>query len=146
MRVRAVLSEAFSSVVLAFRPAGIDAPIGADETLVRSEVVDAFLGRLQIAPVRNSRVINVKFRSSDPRIAADSVNALSHAYIEQNLEFKFLSSKEASDWLADQLEEQRTQVEATEAASSAIAKRTTPSRWRIGRISSFSDWPISMVP
>ena len=82
----------------------------------RSEVVDAFLGRLQIAPVRNSRVINVKFRSSDPRIAADSVNALSHAYIEQNLEFKFLSSKEASDWLADQLEEQRTQVEATEAA------------------------------
>ena len=116
LRVPAVLSEAFSSVSLAFRPAGIDAPIGADETLVRSEVVDAFLGRLQIAPVRNSRVINIKFRSSHPRIAADSVNALSHAYIEQNLEFKFLSSKEASDWLAEQLEEQRTQVEATEAA------------------------------
>ena len=116
LRIRDVLSGGFSSVAQAFRPAGVDEPIGADETLVRSEVIDAFLDRLRIDPVRNSRVVNITFHSSHPRVAADSVNALSHAYIEQNLEFKFMSSQEASDWLTGRLEEQRTQVEATEAA------------------------------
>jgi len=43
-------------------------------------------------------------------------NALARAYIEQNLEFKFLSSQEASDWLGQQLAEQRKQVDASEQA------------------------------
>lgn len=43
-------------------------------------------------------------------------NALAKCYIEQTLDFKFLTSKEASDWLGEQLAEQRKKVEASEQA------------------------------
>ena len=56
--------------------------------------------------------MDVKYRSPDPALAAAVVNALARNYIEQNLEFKFMASKEATDWLGERLGEQRKQVEA----------------------------------
>lgn len=76
----------------------------------RARAIDVFLGRLTVAPIRNSRLVDVKFRSADPKLAADIVNALAEAYIQQNMEFKSKSSQEASNWLAQQLETQRAQV------------------------------------
>src|SRR5262245_46126889 len=86
----------------------------ADETLAESRTIDHFLSDLTVAPIRNSRLVDVKFESPDPALAANVANTLARGYIEQNLEFKFLSSKEASDWLAERLAEQRKQVEASE--------------------------------
>ena len=88
----------------------------ADETEGESRAIDAFLERLKISPVRNSRIVDVRFRSTDPALASQVVNALARSYIEQSLEFKFMSSKEASDWLSEQLAAQRKQVEDAEAA------------------------------
>jgi len=88
----------------------------ADETAAQSSVIDAFLGRLTVVPIRNSRLVDVKFTSASPEMAARLANAVSRAYIEQNLEFKFLASKEANDWLGDRLAEQRKKVEESEAA------------------------------
>ncbi len=88
----------------------------AGETVTQSKMIDAFLGHLTVAPIRNSRLVDVRYKSTDPALAASVTNALSQAYIEQNLEFKFLSSKEASDWLGQQLAEQRKKVEDTEQA------------------------------
>ena len=45
-----------------------------------------------------------------------SANALAETYIARNLDFKFAASKDASDWLANQLEGQRKNVEQTELA------------------------------
>jgi capsular exopolysaccharide synthesis family protein len=87
-----------------------------DESAAQSNIINAFLGRLQVLPVRNSRIVDVTFRSPDPRLATDVVNALALAYIDQNLEFKYSQSIEASDWLADRLAEQRQQVEQSETA------------------------------
>src|SRR5574338_217775 len=86
-----------------------------DEITSQSRAIDIFLSKLKVSPVRNSRIVDVKFRSIDPALAARVVNTLARGYIEQNLEYKFLSSKEASDWLATQLESQRKQVEDAEA-------------------------------
>ena len=93
---------------------GSDAP-GADETAAKSKAIDAFLRGLTVAPIRNSRLVDVKYRSPDPALAAAVVNALARNYIEQNLEYKFMASKEASDWLGERLGEQRKQVEGAEA-------------------------------
>ncbi len=87
----------------------------ADETMAQSRAIDRFLENVSVDPVRNSRLVQVSFRSTDPRMAADVANALARNYIEQNLEFKFLSSKEAGDWLAEQLAQQRGKVEESEA-------------------------------
>jgi len=82
-------------------------PRGADETQAQTTAIDAFLGGLTITPVRNSRLVTLQYRSADPTQATNIANTLAQLYIDQNLEFKFLTSKEASDWLSGQLAEQR---------------------------------------
>ena len=89
---------------------------GTTETARQSRMIDSFLARLTVAPIRNSRLVDVRYKSTDPAMAANVANTLARAYIEQNLEFKFMSSKEASDWLGQQLAEQRKKVEDSETA------------------------------
>jgi capsular exopolysaccharide synthesis family protein len=95
---------------------GDDEAKDAEESAEQSRVVGAFLARLTIAPVRNSRLVDVKFRSTDPKLAADVANALSQAYIRQTQDTKFQATKEATDWLSNQLTEQRREVEKSEVA------------------------------
>ena len=87
-----------------------------DETRRQSAIIDRFLAGLVVTPIRTSRLVNVKYTSTDPQFAADAANAHARAFIEQNLEFKFLSSKEATDWLGERMAEQRKLVDSTEQA------------------------------
>jgi succinoglycan biosynthesis transport protein ExoP len=92
---------------------GTTAP--ADETAAQSRAIDVFASQLTVSPIRNSRLVDVKYQHPDPALAASIVNALARNYIEQNLEFRFMASKEANDWLGARLAEQRKEVEAAEA-------------------------------
>lgn len=93
------------------------------ETAAQSLAIDAFLERLIVLPVRNSRLVDARFASTDPALAALVVNTLARVYIDQTLAFKFLASKEASDWLGQQLAEQRKQMEASEMALQQYRER-----------------------
>lgn len=95
-----------------------------DETQDQSRVIDAYLARLRVAPVRNSKLVDVGFIAPDPAVAALLANAHAAAYIDQNLEFKFLASKEATDWLAARMGEQRRQVENSEQALQKYREQT----------------------
>src|SRR5439155_6006456 len=53
---------------------------------------------------------------TDPVLSATVPNGLAKAYIEQTMEFKFDTSREASNWLGQRLTEQRKKVEASELA------------------------------
>ena len=88
----------------------------AGETLEQSRAIEHFLARLTVSPIRSSRLVDLRFRLPDPELATQVVNALAKTYIEQNLEYKFVASQEASDWLGERLAEQRKQVEQAEAA------------------------------
>ena len=87
----------------------------ADETSAQSRAIDAFALNLTVAPIRNSRLVDLKYQLPDARLATNIVNALAKNYIQQSLEFKFMASKEASDWLGERLGEQRKQLEGSEA-------------------------------
>lgn len=91
-------------------------PRAEDETAAQSRIIDQFISSLTVAPIRNSRLVDVKYASPHPEVAAAVANAIASTYIEQSLEFKFTASKEASDWLGLRLAEQRRQVETSEAA------------------------------
>ena len=91
-------------------------PWAADETAVQSSIINGFLANLTVSPIRNSRLVEVAYASPYPEIAAQVANGLASAYIEQNLEFKFTASKDASDWLGLRLAEQRKAVEVSEGA------------------------------
>jgi capsular exopolysaccharide synthesis family protein len=127
-RVLDPVVEAGAAVVARFSakpPPPIKSDDAANAALAsRAREIDAFLRRLSVAPIRNSRLVDVKFRSGDAKLAADIVNALADAYIKQNLDFKSKSSKEASDWLAEQLEAQRAQVLKSEGALQKYREQT----------------------
>lgn len=88
----------------------------ADENAVESQVIDAFLAGLVVAPLEMSRLVDVVYRSPDAVFATTIINELARQYIQQNLELRFNASKDASDWLTQQLAEQRKEVEASELA------------------------------
>ena len=105
-------------------PTAAAAGSAGEEPQQRSRAIDAFLANLAVTPVRNSRLVDVKFRSSDPKLAAAVVNTLAEAYIQQNMSFKSKSTQEASDWLSEQLEAQRAQVMKSEAALQKYREQT----------------------
>ena len=96
----------------------------AGETAAQARAIDRLLGGLTVTPIRNSRLVDVKFASYYAGLSSQVANALARAYIDQNLEFKFLSSKEASDWLGQRLAEQRQKVEASEQALQRYREQT----------------------
>ncbi len=78
--------------------------------------VGMLLSSLTVVPVRNSRLVEIRTTSTDPQLAADMANGVAKAYIQQSLEYRFSASKDATDWLNEQLAEQRRKVEQSEAA------------------------------
>ncbi len=94
-----------------------NAPPGASVALER--VIDQFLDRLRVQPVKNSQLVAVSFQARQPLLAADAVNALVDAYIQQTLEFRYRVSAEAGAWLVNETQEQSRKVEA---ASLALQK------------------------
>ena len=85
-----------------------------DEAIAQSVAIDRFLINLSVEPMRNSRLVDVKFRSADPQLAARVANQLARHYIDHSLEYKFTATRDASTWLAEQLTEQRKAVETAE--------------------------------
>lgn len=93
------------------------------ETQAQTQTISRFLANLTVTPVRNSRLVDVTYESPDPELTARVANELADAFIDQNLEFKFLATKEATDWLVQRMAEQRKEVEAGELALQAYRER-----------------------
>lgn len=96
----------------------------ANESAAQSRVIDVFLRGLTVTPVRNSRLVDVTYRSPEAAFSSRVANALSRQYIEQNLEFKFLATKEATDFLNQRTAEQRKTLEQSEQALQKYRERT----------------------
>lgn len=74
-------------------PRPVEAPEAA-ETNAQAGIIDGFLGNLSVEPVRYSRLVDVKFRSQDPELAAKMANSFADAYIEQSIEFRSTTTRE----------------------------------------------------
>ena len=88
----------------------------------RPAILSAFLGRLSVKRVPNSQLIEVTFEGSDPKLAAQIVNAHLQNYIEQNFRSKYDATTQASTWLSSELEELRIKVEKSEDARIAYER------------------------
>ena len=86
------------------------------ETHDQSQQINAFLASLDVNPVRDSRIVDVTYSSPVPTLSAEVANALAKAYIDQDLAFRHTSSRDASTWLWERLEDQRLEVEEAELA------------------------------
>jgi polysaccharide biosynthesis transport protein len=85
-----------------------------DDTDGVRPLIDAYIKRLDVSPVRLSRLVNVSFESKDPELAARVMNAHAKYFIEQNLEFKWEATQQASDFLSQQLVSLKANLEKAE--------------------------------
>ena len=88
-----------------------------------NRIVQAFLGRLQVEPVRNSRLVTVSFEGQDPVLIAQIVNSLAEAYMNRTIELKINATQTAAQWLRDKVSEERKKIEQAEWALQAFRER-----------------------
>ncbi|MDY6972331.1 MAG: polysaccharide biosynthesis tyrosine autokinase [Thermodesulfobacteriota bacterium] len=81
-----------------------------------SALVSEFIDRIDVEPIRNSRLVDVSFQAKDPSLAARIANTLARAYIDQNLETRLMAIQDAVKWLHSRIEEERKRVEKAEHA------------------------------
>ncbi len=86
-------------------------PVSVDEV-----VLNALYDRLTVIQERDSRLISVLVRSTDPQLAADIANAVADAHVARRAELSLSDTAEASGWLADEIAKLRVSVTAAETA------------------------------
>jgi succinoglycan biosynthesis transport protein ExoP len=96
---------------------------GSEASLHRPPALGAFLGRMTIKRVPNSRLLDVTFESTDPALAARVVNAHLNNFIEENFRSRYEAATQASTWLAGQLNEMKIKVENAEDARLAYERQ-----------------------
>ena len=96
-----------------------DSSEGEKETAL----INQFLGKLKIEPIRNSRLVKIHFDSNYPELSTQASNTLATTYIQQNLESRFIATQQAKEWLTSQLGDLKAKVEKAEEALQAFGSK-----------------------
>lgn len=73
-----------------------------------------FHGGLSVKVVPRTRILELHYTSTNPNLAAEVVNEVANAYIEQNFQAKFESTVHTSEWLSKQLSDLQLKVETSQ--------------------------------
>jgi capsular exopolysaccharide synthesis family protein len=76
-----------------------------------------------VIPIRDSKMVNVSYESTNPKLAAKVVNSVAQAYIDELLEMKMRSSGYAIEWLTEKAEEERRKLEKSEKELQAYMRK-----------------------
>ncbi len=88
-------------------------PINSEDLnnpVFKRKLVDNFLGRLEVKPIRMTRLVEVAFKAHDPKLAADCVNALIESFVDMNVEAKYEATEQATEFLNQQIAELRKEI------------------------------------
>jgi polysaccharide biosynthesis transport protein len=83
----------------------------AEQSGNEDQLMKLFHKNLTISKVKGTRLIEIQFRSTDPKLAANVVNDLSKAYVDQFYRSQFQVSTQISEFLSNQLKELQAKVE-----------------------------------
>ncbi len=79
-------------------------------------LVEAFLKKLKVELIPNSRLVSVSFESFDPNLATQMANTLAQAYIDWNLGLRIKAQQNVSFFLEEQVKEARGRLGGSEQA------------------------------
>lgn len=77
---------------------------------------EEFLALLTVKPIKGTDVLQISYKSKDPKGAADAVNELMRLYIESNVLSNRAEAAAAREFITKQLPEVQARVQAAEAA------------------------------
>ncbi|MGD2130223.1 MAG: GumC family protein, partial [Lysobacterales bacterium] len=96
---------------------GQGAAIEADRDRRQFEAaVSILMGGLDVTSPDASNIIEIAFRSTNPKVAAMIANEMPDAYIEASLQAKYDATEKTTKWLSEQLNDLRQEVEDAEHA------------------------------
>ncbi len=90
-------------------------PVDADG-IPMPPAVAAVRSRLTVEPLPGGRLVNLRFNAYTPQLAAQVANTLAETYIEQSVNLRFSNSSAATDFLSEQVQDQKRKLAAAEAA------------------------------
>jgi capsular exopolysaccharide synthesis family protein len=77
-------------------------------------VAAAVQGGIEVSPIRNTKLVEVSYRSPYPVLSADIVNSLAEEFISFSVEKRYETTQQASDFLSEQIAELRGDLAAKE--------------------------------
>jgi polysaccharide biosynthesis transport protein len=77
----------------------------------REKIRALFANNLKITTVANTRLVEIRYDSTDPLFAADFVNTLTGEFVQQNLESHWKTSQQTGEWLTRQMQDVRIKLE-----------------------------------
>jgi polysaccharide biosynthesis transport protein len=86
-------------------------------------IIDAFLSRLKVEPVRNTRLVTISFEGRDPAIITQIINTLAEAYMQRTVELRYNAAQVAMHWLEGKVGEERQRIERAEQALQNFRER-----------------------
>ena len=102
-------------------------PIGAsldDSPRRRQHLLNVFNKNLQVGVIAGTRLIEVRYTSSDPKQAAAIVNHIVQELIDYTFRTKFAAANQVSQWLEGQLGDLRKQSESLQTKVAEAQKET----------------------
>jgi len=84
--------------VNAIDPVNMD-PLSREKLLLKFHDAE----KLEVLP--KTRVIEIRFQNTNPKLASDTVNAIVDAYLQRNFDVKYQGAVQVSQWLSKQMEE-----------------------------------------
>ena len=97
-------------------------PKGALDKVSPERAADELRGRLEVQPVRDSRLATVKLKDANPDRAQRVLASLIDNFVNQNLEGALENTSTASDWLRNQLDTLNGDLQTSEEALHAYKK------------------------
>ena len=78
-------------------------PSDKSETQFHERLINSFLNRLDIKPIKLTRLVEVSFKDSDPKFAANTLNAFFDSFIDMSIQKKYLTTEQAAEFLTKQI-------------------------------------------
>ncbi|MEW6571041.1 MAG: polysaccharide biosynthesis tyrosine autokinase [Nitrospirota bacterium] len=88
-----------------------------DQEKSKTDILAAIISSgIIVTPVKNSKIVNIGFMSTNPDFAEKVANTVAKAYIEEILDMKMSSSRYSLEWMTKKAEEEKEKLEKSEIA------------------------------
>ena len=90
----------------------------------RQETLARLTRNLKVQTQANTRIVEILYDSTDPKLAAQIANAVTTEFIQENLEARWQTTQRTGEWLARQMEDFRNKLEKSEEQLQNYARAT----------------------
>ncbi len=74
----------------------------------RDKLLEIFKDSEKVEVLPKTQIIELRFRSTDPKLATDTVNTMLDSYLKQNFQARYQGTLQVSEWLSKQMEDLKT--------------------------------------